>query len=246
MNQAITIVEDHYAKFRISDALMAIYKLFWDDYCAWYLEAVKPAYGQAIDRATYDATCIFFEKLLKMIHPVMPFISEELWQSMAERPEGATIMFEKTPQAGPVDEDFITAFGMAQEVINTVRGTRQQKNISPKEELQVLFKGDFPMNMTPVVRKLGNVSSIGQTDDFGDTSEGVSALVRTVEMFIPLAGMVNVEEEIRKIEGELEHQRSFLESVRKKLGNESFVAHAPEKVVAMERSMLSRVFRRFS
>ncbi len=235
MNQAITIVEDHYAKFRISDALMAIYKLFWDDYCAWYLEAVKPAYGQAIDRATYDATCIFFEKLLKMIHPVMPFISEELWQSMAERPEGATIMFEKTPKAGPVDEDFITAFGMAQEVINTVRGTRQQKNISPKEELQVLFKGDFPMNMTPVVRKLGNVSSIGLTDDFGDTSEGVSALVRTVEMFIPLAGMVNVEEEIRKIEGELEHQRSFLESVRKKLGNESFVAHAPEKVVAMER-----------
>ena len=235
MNQAITIVEDHYAKFRISDALMAIYKLFWDDYCAWYLEAVKPAYGQAIDRATYDATCIFFEKLLKMIHPVMPFISEELWQSMAERPEGATIMFEKTPQAGPVDEDFITAFGMAQEVINTVRGTRQQKNISPKEELQVLFKGDFPMNMTPVVRKLGNVSSIGLTDDFGDTSEGVSALVRTDEMFIPLAGMVNVEEEIRKIEGELEHQRSFLESVRKKLGNESFVAHAPEKVVAMER-----------
>ena len=235
MNQAITIVEDHYAKFRISDALMAIYKLFWDDYCAWYLEAVKPAYGQAIDRATYDATCIFFEKLLKMIHPVMPFISEELWQSMAERPEGATIMFEKTPQAGPVDEDFITAFGMAQEVINTVRGTRQQKNISPKEELQVLFKGDFPMNMTPVVRKLGNVSSIGLTDDFGDTSEGVSALVRTVEMFIPLAGMVNVEEEIRKIEGELEHQRSFLESERKELGNESFVAHAPEKVVAMER-----------
>ena len=235
MNQAITIVEDHYAKFRISDALMAIYKLFWDDYCAWYLEAVKPAYGQAIDRATYDATCIFFEKLLKMIHPVMPFISEELWQSMAERPEGATIMFEKTPQAGPVDEDFITAFGMAQEVINTVRGTRQQKNISPKEELQVLFKGDFPMNMTPVVRKLGNVSSIALTDDFGDTSEGVSALVRTVEMFIPLAGMVKVEEEIRKIEGELEHQRSFLESVRKKLGNESFVAHAPEKVVAMER-----------
>ena len=235
MNQAITIVEDHYAKFRISDALMAIYKLFWDDYCAWYLEAVKPAYGQAIDRATYDATCIFFEKLLKMIHPVMPFISEELWQSMAERPEGATIMFEKTPQAGPVDEDFITAFGMAQEVINAVRGTRQQKNISPKEELQVLFKGDFPMNMTPVVRKLGNVSSIALTDDFGDTSEGVSALVRTVEMFIPLAGMVNVEEEIRKIEGELEHQRSFLESVRKKLGNESFVAHAPEKVVAMER-----------
>ena len=127
MNQAITIVEDHYAKFRISDALMAIYKLFWDDYCAWYLEAVKPAYGQAIDRATYDATCIFFEKLLKMIHPVMPFISEELWQSMAERPEGATIMFEKTPQAGPVDEDFITAFGMAQEVINTVRGTPSRR-----------------------------------------------------------------------------------------------------------------------
>ncbi|MGN1214687.1 MAG: valine--tRNA ligase [Candidatus Cryptobacteroides sp.] len=235
LSQAIATVEDHYSKFRISDALMTIYKLFWDDYCAWYLEAVKPAYGQAIDRATYDATCIFFEKLLKMIHPVMPFISEELWQSMAERPEGATIMFERTPQAGPVDNGLISDFEIAREVVNTVRGTRQQKNISPKEELELLFKGDFPMNMSPVVRKLGNVSSIRLADSFGDTSEGVSAMIGTVEMFIPLGGMINVEEEIRKIESELEHQRGFLDSVRKKLSNESFVAHAPAKVVEMER-----------
>jgi valyl-tRNA synthetase len=234
ISQTVAVVEDHYSKFRISDALMTIYKLFWDDYCAWYLEAVKPAFGQSIDKATYDATVVFFEKLLKLIHPVMPFITEELWQSMAERKEGDTIMFERTPQAGVIDESVITDFEMAQEALNSIRGIRQQKNISPKEALDVKFKGKFPMGMAPVIRKLGNVSSIEIVDDFGDAT-GSSVMIRTVEMFVPLGDMIDVEEEIRKIEAELEHQRGFLESVRKKLGNESFVAHAPEKVVAMER-----------
>ncbi|MCQ2163354.1 MAG: valine--tRNA ligase [Bacteroidales bacterium] len=235
LSQTIAVVEDHYSKFRISDALMTIYKLFWDDYCAWYLEAVKPAFGQAIDKVTFDATSIFFEKLLKMIHPVMPFISEELWQSMAEREEGATIMYERTPQAGVIDQEVVTAFEMAQEAVNAVRGVRQQKNISPKEALTVKFKGEFPMEMAPVVAKLGNVSSIETVADFGDTAEGASVMIRTVEMFIPLGGMINVEEEIKKIESELEHQRGFLASVRKKLGNENFMAHAPEKVIEIER-----------
>ena len=235
LSSTIATVEDHYSKFRISDALMSIYKLFWDDYCSWYLELVKPAYGQAIDEATYRATLEFFESLLKMIHPVMPFITEELWHDMAERGENETIMFARTPLAGPWDEALVNDFELAEEVVNALRGIRQQKNISPKESLEVKFKGDFPVRMLPMVCKLANISSATVVEDFGATAEGVSQMIRTVEMYVPLTGKVDVEEEIAKIEAELEYQKKFLESVRKKLSNESFVAHAPEKVVAMER-----------
>ena len=235
LSSTIATVEDHYSKFRISDALMSIYKLFWDDYCSWYLELVKPAYGQAIDEATYKATLEFFESLLKMIHPVMPFITEELWHDMAERGENETIMFARTPLAGPWDEALVNDFELAEEVVNALRGIRQQKNISPKESLEVKFKGDFPVSMLPMVCKLANISSATVVEDFGATAEGVSQMIRTVEMYVPLTGKVDVEEEIAKIEAELEYQKKFLESVRKKLSNESFVAHAPEKVVAMER-----------
>ena len=235
LNSTVETVEDHYSKFRISDALMSIYKLFWDDYCSWYLELVKPAYGQAIDKVTLDATLGFFEALLKMIHPVMPFITEELWHDMAERGEKETIMFARTPVAGPWDEGTINDFELAEEAVNALRGIRQQKNISPKEALEVKFKGAFPVRMLPVVCKLANISNASIVDDFGATAEGVSQMIRTVEMYVPLTGKVNVEEEIAKIEAELEYQKKFLESVRRKLSNESFVAHAPEKVVAMER-----------
>ena len=235
LNSTVETVEDHYSKFRISDALMSIYKLFWDDYCSWYLELVKPAYGQAIDKATLDATLGFFESLLKMIHPVMPFITEELWHDMAERGEKETIMFARTPAAGPWDEGTINDFELAEEAVNALRGIRQQKNISPKEALEVKFKGAFPVRMLPVVCKLANISNASIVDDFGATAEGVSQMIRTVEMYVPLTGKVNVEEEIAKIEAELEYQKKFLESVRRKLSNESFVAHAPEKVVAIER-----------
>ena len=235
LNSTVETVEDHYSKFRISDALMSIYKLFWDDYCSWYLELVKPAYGQAIDKATLDATLGFFEALLKMIHPVMPFITEELWHDMAERGEKETIMFARTPVAGPWDEGTINDFELAEEAVNALRGIRQQKNISPKEALEVKFKGAFPVRMLPVVCKLANISNATVVEDFGATAEGVSQMIRTVEMYVPLTGKVNVEEEIAKIEAELEYQKKFLESVRRKLSNESFVAHAPEKVVAIER-----------
>lgn len=235
LSSTIATVEDHYSKFRISDALMSIYKLFWDDYCSWYLELVKPAYGQAIDEATYRATLEFFESLLKMIHPVMPFITEELWHDMAERGENETIMFARTPLAGPWDEALVNDFELAEEVVNALRGIRQQKNISPKESLEVKFKGAFPVRMLPMVCKLANISSATVVEGFGATAEGVSQMIRTVEMYVPLTGKVDVEEEIAKIEAELEYQKKFLESVRKKLSNESFVAHAPEKVVAMER-----------
>lgn len=235
LSQTIATVEDHYAKFRISDALMSIYKLFWDDYCSWYLELIKPAYGQPIDKVTYTETLGFFEDLLKMIHPVMPFITEELWQDMAERKEGETIMFQPTPVAGEFDAAFISSFELAEEAVNAIRGIRQQKNISPKEELQVMFKGEFPAEMLAVVAKLANTSSAEVVADFGNTSEGVSQMVRTVEMYVPLTGKVNVEEEIAKLEAELDYQKKFLESVRRKLSNEKFTAHAPEKVVAVER-----------
>ena len=235
LNSTVETVEDHYSKFRISDALMSIYKLFWDDYCSWYLELVKPAYGQAIDKATLDATLGFFESLLKMIHPVMPFITEELWHDMAERGEKETIMFARTPVAGSWDEGTINDFELAEEAVNALRGIRQQKNISPKEALEVKFKGAFPVRMLPVVCKLANISNASIVEDFGATAEGVSQMIRTVEMYVPLTGKVNVEEEIAKIEAELEYQKKFLESVRRKLSNESFVAHAPEKVVAIER-----------
>ncbi|MGM9735276.1 MAG: valine--tRNA ligase [Candidatus Cryptobacteroides sp.] len=232
LSQVIETVEDHFSKFRISDALMAIYKLFWDDFCAWYLEIVKPAYGSGIDRTTFDATVGYFDALLKMIHPIMPFITEELWQNMEPRKDGETIMNQRYPKAKEYDSSFIGKFEMACEAVAGVRNIRQQKNISPKESLELKVKGDFPSEVVPVVVKLANVK-VGEAE--GDLSAAQRFMVRTVEMFVPLTGLVNVEEEIAKLEGELAYQTKFLESVRKKLSNERFVANAPEAVVAVER-----------
>ncbi len=237
LSQVIETVEDHYSKFRISDALMAIYKLFWDDFCSWYLEAIKPGFvngvAEKIDRKTYDATLRFFDSLLRMIHPVMPFISEELWQNMEERAEGETIMYAPTPKAGKYDPAFIENFEIAEETINGIRGLRNSKNLPPKEFLTVRFKGDFPEEMIPVVAKLSN-ASLEKAEDFKDEA-GAGFMVRTIEFFVPLKGLVNVEEEIAKIEKDLEYQHRFLDSVRKKLANEQFTAHAPAAVVENER-----------
>lgn len=232
--QTIETVEDHYSKFRISDAIMSVYKLFWDDFCAWYLELVKPAYGAGIDKATYDETLDFFDSLLKMIHPVMPFITEELWQNMAPRKAGETIMLQRTPAAGQYDTDFISDFGLACEAVVSVRSIRQQKGLSPKDPLALKIKGEFPESVLPVILKLANISSVERTDSFGDVS-GVSFMVRTHEMFVPLQGLVNAEEELAKLKAALDYQEKFLASVRKKLSNERFVANAPEQVVAVER-----------
>ena len=211
---------------------MAIYKLFWDDFCAWYLEAVKPAYGAGIDPVTYEATIGFFDALLKMIHPIMPFITEELWQNMAERKAGETIMNQRYPQAKPYDSDFVTAFEMACEAVAGVRNIRQSKGLSPREALELKVKGEFPVEVLPVVIKLANVN-VGEAE--GDMSAAQRFMVRTVEMFVPLTGLVNAEEEIAKLEADLAHQQKFLAGVRAKLSNERFVANAPEAVVAVER-----------
>ena len=234
LGEVLVQVEDHFTKFRISDALMTIYKFFWDDFCSWYLEAVKPAYGTGIDRQTYDATLSYFESLLKMIHPVMPFITEELWQAMSERAQGETIMLQPYPKAGTVDSACIDAFGNACEAVAGIRNIRQQKNISPKERLSLKVKAGFPESVIPVIEKLANVT-VETVESFGDTASGVTFMVRTYEMSVPLTGMVNVSEEIEKLEAVIAYQEKFLESVRKKLSNEKFVNGAPEKVVAMER-----------
>ena len=231
LSQTLEIVEDHFAKFRISDALMTIYKLFWDDFCAWYLEAVKPAYGCGMDVQTYNATVGFFDSLLRMIHPIMPFITEELWQALEPRKEGETIMLQRYPQAKAYDAAFIESFRMACEAVAAVRNVRQEKGLSPKDALELRLDAAFPEDCVSVLVKLANVKvSRGEAE-----GQGVSAMVRTSKIFIVLEGLVNVEEEIAKLESELKYYRGFLESVRRKLSNEKFVNGAPEAVVANER-----------
>ena len=231
LSRTITTVEDHYRKFRINDALMAIYKLFWDDYCSTYLELIKPAFGEGIDGYTYDATVGFFDKLLKLIHPVMPFITEEIWHSMAERRPGETIMFERTPVAGPCDEAFLAAFDQARQIVAGVRAVRAQKQIAPKEALKLQLEGEFPSELLPVIAKAANIS------EFVKESSGASVgfIVGTVKCNVPLEGLVDAGQERAKLEAELEHQRKFLAGVRAKLGNENFMAHAPQAVVDNER-----------
>ena len=212
---------------------MAIYKLFWDDYCAWYLEAIKPTFGQPVDRATYDATLGYFEALLKLIHPVMPFITEELWQNMEDRKEGETIMYAAAPAVKPFDPQVLVHFELAEEAVNGVRGIRNQKNIAPKETLDLKIKGNFPSDVLPVIEKMGNVK-VETVADFG-SGQGVGFMVRTHEMFVALCGLVNVEEEIAKLEKDLAYQQKFLAGVRGKLANERFVANAPAAVIENER-----------
>ena len=231
LSRTIKEVEDHYSKFRISDALMAIYKLFWDDFCSWYLEMVKPAFGAAVDGITYEATVGFFDKLIKLIHPVMPFITEELWQAMEERTPGETIMYQRTPSAGPFSADFLAKFALMQDAVVNVRSIRAQKNIAPKQSLELFIADGSLSELYPVLSKLANVS----IKEGAAEGSAVSFIVGTVKMSVPLSGFVNVEEEREKLLADLEHQKKFLESVRRKLSNEGFVAHAPEAVIAAER-----------
>ena len=236
LSETIAAVEDHYAKFRISDALMAIYKLFWDDYCAWYLEAIKPAFvdGKAlpIDKATYEATLSYFETLLKLIHPVMPFITEELWQDIAERKEGETIMYASTPVASAFDASVLSGFALASEAVNGVRGVRNQRNIGPKERLCLKIKAaDFPF--VSIVEKMGNVD-VELVSGF-ENAQGTGFMVGTCEFFVVLDGLVNADEEIQKAEKDLDYLRKFLAGVRAKLSNERFTANAPAAVIENER-----------
>ena len=233
LNKTLAEVDDLMGKFRISEALMAIYKLFWDEYSAWYLEIVKPAYGKPIDTATYQATLRFFDTLLRLLHPFMPFITEELWQHLADRTEGESIMQAEIPQAREFDERRILYFEQLKEIIAGIRTIRKQKQIPQKEELSLNIKGSHEPYLDSVLTKMGNLAAIVAVEDKAPTASAF--IVGATEYSVPLESKINVEEELAKLNKELEYYTNFLTAVEKKLSNERFVANAPEAVVALER-----------
>ena len=227
-------VNDLFGKYRLSEALMAVYKLFWDEFSSWYLEMVKPAYGQPIDKVTYEKTLAFFETLLKLLHPFMPFITEELWQHIYDRQPGESIMTQTLVKDMPYNETLIAQFEAVKEVISGIRTIRLQKNIAQKEALVLEVTGENPVaGFGSVIAKLCNLSEIKQVET---KSEGAAAfMVGTTEYAVPLGNLINVEEELKKLEADLKYQEGFLQSVMKKLSNEKFVSKAPANVIEMER-----------
>ncbi|NJY63808.1 valine--tRNA ligase [Salinimicrobium sp. CDJ15-81-2] len=227
-------IDDNYKKYRISDALMATYKLVWDDYCSWFLEMVKPAFGQPMDRSTYEAVTEILEENLKILHPFVPFISEEIWQSMKSRTEKEALIIATWPKMADFDASLIEEFSIASEVISGIRSIRKEKNISFKDqiELQVMNNENAAKTFDPVIEKLGNISTLSYTDQ--QVQGALSFRVKSNDYFIPVAGAVDVEAEKAKLEEELNYTRGFLASVEKKLSNERFVSGAPAKVVEIE------------
>ena len=229
-------MQKQFKEYRISEALMTVYKLFWDEFSSWYLEMVKPAYGQPIDQKSYDATLRFFDALLKMLHPFMPFITEELWQHIYDRKDGESIMREKLELPAPTaEEQKLTAdIEAVKQIIAGVRTVRNQKNIAQKEQLslQVVGKNDFEA-FNDVTLKMANLDKIEVIAE--KSADASSFMVGTDEFAVPLGDLIDVAAEIEKAEAQLKHLEGFLMGVRKKLSNENFVAHAPEKVVALER-----------
>ena len=227
-------VKDLFSKFRLNEALMAIYRLFWEEFSAWYLEAVKPAYQQPIDCATMDATLRFFDSLLRLLHPFMPFITEELWQHIDERKDGESIMYAPINQTpADADTDLLKAMDEAKSIISGVRNVRLSKNIPQKQPMNLMIVGKWTNPFKSIVEKLGGLESI--TDADAKDPAAASFMVGTTEYCVPLEGAINVEEEIKKLQAELDYAIGFLKSVEKKLSNERFVANAPEAVVAAER-----------
>lgn len=229
-------MQKQFKDYRISEALMTVYKLFWDEFSSWYLEMVKPAYGQPIDQKSYDATLRFFDALLKMLHPFMPFITEELWQHIYDRKDGESIMREKLDIPAPTTEEQKLAADIeaVKQIIAGVRTVRNQKNIAQKEQLslQVVGKNDFEA-YNDVTLKMANLDKIEVIAE--KSADASSFMVGTDEFAVPLGDLIDVAAEIEKAEAQLKHLEGFLMGVRKKLSNENFVAHAPEKVVALER-----------
>ena len=233
LDKTIAEVDDLFSKYRLSEAMMMIYKLFWDEFSSWYLEMIKPGYQLPIDKVTYDATLGFFDALLRLLHPFMPFITEELWQALEPRKEGESLMVALMPEVAPVDNAYLDAFDVVKEIVSGVRTIRLQKNIPNKDTLALQVLGDHNDAFNPVIAKMCNLSEITKTDD--KAAGAVSFLVRTTEYAVPLGNMINVEEELAKLAEELKYQQGFLASVQKKLSNESFVSKAPAKVIEMER-----------
>ncbi len=231
-------VDDLFSKYRLSEALMAIYKLFWDEFSSWYLEMVKPAYingePQPIDRVTYEKTLSFFDSLLKLLHPFMPFITEELWQHLYDRKEGESLMVQELDITTTCDEDIVKNFEAVKEVIGGIRTIRLQKNIAQKETLELQVIGENPVaTFNAVIAKLCNLTAVSAVENKAEGS--ASFMVGTTEYAVPLGSLINVEEELKKLEADLKYNEGFLQSVLKKLSNEKFVSKAPAAVIEMER-----------
>ena len=233
LSATVAEVDDLFEKFRLSEALMAVYKLFWDEFSSWYLEMVKPAYGEPIDRATYEATLRYFDALLRLLHPFMPFITEELWQHISERNDGDSIMYAAMPKAHEYDADIIAQMNAAKDIIAGVRTIRLQKNIPNREQLALHVLGSFCNANAEVIRKMANLSDIAEVAEKDPTAS--SFLIGTTEYAVPLGNNINVDEELKKQEADLKYLQGFLKSVNAKLGNERFVNNAPAQVVEAER-----------
>ena len=236
LNETLGLIEDHFVKYRISDALMAVYKLVWDDFCSWYLEMIKPPYQTAVDPHTLKATLAFFEELMRILHPFMPFITEEIWHHLAERDDNDCLMVAEMPEAVKADKDILLEFDFVREVIMGVRKLRMEKNIPNKDEISLLIKknaGEQPKTaFDPVVLKLCKLSELSYTDI--NVEGAVSFIVRSTEFYVPLEGTLDISAEIEKLEAELKYTRGFLSSVDKKLSNKRFVDNAPPQVVEKE------------
>ena len=233
-NEVAAEVADLFSKYRLSEALMAVYKLFWDEFSSWYLEMIKPAYGQGIHSSIHSAAISYFDNLLHLLHPFMPFITEELWQQMYEREEGESLMVCPLTINTYVDGEIVRQFEVVKEVISNVRSIRLQKNIAQKETLELQVVGENPIaEFNPVIMKMCNLSAIDVVDT--KTEGAASFMVGTTEYAVPLGNMIDVEAEIARMEAELKHKEGFLQGVMKKLSNEKFVNNAPAAVLELER-----------
>ena len=241
MNRALLELNDHFDKYRMSDALLCIYKLIWDDFCSWYLEMIKPAYQQPVDRITYESTLSIFEKLMQLLHPFMPFITEELWHHIRERKEGESVMMTTMPESGAFDETFLRKFAYVQEVITGIRTVRKEKNIPFKVPIKLLIRKNnnevSDTTFDSVAAKLCNISQLEYVAE--QAEQTITFLVDSTEFYIPIEGDIDAEAEIRKLYEELKYHRGFYDSVMKKLSNERFVNSAPQNVVEMERKKLA-------
>jgi valyl-tRNA synthetase len=234
-NKVLTEIEDHFSKYRMSDALMSTYKLVWDDFCSWLLEMVKPTYGEPIDAATRNEVIAILEDNLKLLHPFVPFVSEEIWQHIADRKPEDALIVATWPKIGPFDAKLIAEFEVAAEVISGIRTIRKEKNIPFKDsiELAVINSEKAGSRFNAVVAKLGNISQMKSISEKIDGA--LSFRVKSNEYFVPVTGAINLEEEIAKLTEELRYTEGFLKSVQGKLKNERFVNGAPKQVVDMEK-----------
>lgn len=233
LSKTIAEVDDLFSKYRLSEALMLVYKLFWDEFSSWYLEMIKPAYQKPIDAKTYQETLSFFDSLLRILHPFMPFITEELWQALSERKEGESIMIAPMPATKEIDTDLLNAFEKVKETISGIRTIRLQKNIANKDSLELEILGEYNNAYNPVISKMGNLTEIRKVSE--KNPHAISFLVGTTEFAVPMGNNIDVDAEIEKLEAELVYLQGFLNSVMKKLGNEKFVANAKADVVDAER-----------